>query len=69
MKCKICKTQTNTILKSSFTFFKCPNCKAVYKGFSFLKKYGQNSEDHKLLTEANYYNKNLTSRHFLKSLF
>jgi cyclopropane fatty-acyl-phospholipid synthase-like methyltransferase len=61
MLCITCNNGLNLIIKKEYTFFKCNNCKSIYKGFSFLSDYSTNSENYTKITDEEYFQSNVNS--------
>jgi SAM-dependent methyltransferase len=59
MFCNICNGKLIIIQRKEYSFFECENCRAIYKGFSFLPDYSTNSESYNKITNEQYFNKNV----------
>jgi 2-polyprenyl-3-methyl-5-hydroxy-6-metoxy-1,4-benzoquinol methylase len=61
MICNICNKKLYILNKQKYSFFKCENCKSIYKAFSILNDYSTNSEDYNKITNEDYFNQNVMS--------
>ena len=59
MICLVCQNKLILLQKKEYIFFKCNNCKSIYKGFSCLKNFISNSEEYNTITNEEYFDNNV----------